>query len=130
MKKFLLASAIAVSALSAVSATQAREFNNQTLDYRNIKDGPDSPIVTTDPKYPVTAYIGRYNLIIENTTNKPVEVNGWRFDVAGCDDVDLPKGGFRLPPNSYFIAPVGHCNANSMRWAWLNVGNKTKKFKL
>ena len=57
------------------------------------------------------------------------EVNGWMFDSSKCD-VDLPKKAFRLPVKGRFITFVGHCPVGSMKWGYLNVGNKTKKFKL
>ena len=69
------------------------------------------------------------NLVIENRSTKPVEVNGWMFDSSKCD-VDLPKKAFRLPVKGRFITFVGHCPVGSMKWGYLNVGNKTKKFKL
>lgn len=126
MKK-LIAIALLTSAATMVSA---KPFTDKTLDYRNIKEGPEAPIETKNPNYPVTAYLAGTRFVIENKTNKPVEVNGFMFDSYGCDDLDLPRDMFRLPAGGMFIADVGHCPNNSMRWAYLNVGKYTKKFNL
>lgn len=115
---------------SAATMASAKPFNDKNLDYRNIKEGPESPIETKNPNYPVKAYLAGTRFVIENVTNKPVEVNGFMFDSAGCDDLDLPRDMFRLPAGGMFIADVGHCPMNSMRWAYLNVGKYTKKFNL
>lgn len=122
---------ITIALLTSVTTfAQANPFNADNLDYRNIPEGPESPIETKDPNYPVTAYLAGTRFVIENTTNKPVNVNGFMFDSVGCDNLDLPKDSFRLPAGGVFIADVGHCPANSMRWAYLNVGKYTKKFNL
>ena len=125
MQKLFLLAAITL----ITTTTIARDFDMDTLDYRNIKEGPEAPIETKDPKYPVFMSIEGLNLVIENRSTKPVEVNGWMFDSSKCD-VDLPKKAFRLPVKGRFITFVGHCPIGSMKWGYLNVGNKTKKFKL
>lgn len=122
---------IAIALLtSAATFAQANPFNADNLDYRNIPEGPESPIETKNPHYPVTAYLAGTRLVIENTTKESVAINGFMFDSAGCEDLDLPKDRFRLPAGGVFIADVGHCPANSMRWVYLNVGKFTKKFNL
>lgn len=125
MKKLFLLIAITLTTTTAI----ARDFNRDTLDYRNIKDGPVSPKETRDPNYPVFMSVVGMNIIIENKLNKPVEVNGWMFDSSGCD-VDLPKDMFRLPAKGRFMAFIGHCPEGSMQWGYLNVGQQKKEFKL
>lgn len=125
MKNFLLLLAI----LTFPSMTVARDFNRDTVDYRNIKEGPEAPIETKSPNYPVFMSVQGLNIIIENRLPKSVEINGWMFDSSNCD-VDLPKGMFRLPAHGRFIAFIGHCPVGSMKWGYLNVGNKTKRFNL
>lgn len=121
---FLLITIILIS-----TSTIARDFDMDTLDYRNIKEGPESPKETRDPKYPVSMSVEGMNLVITNKLNKPVEINGWRFDASECD-VDLPKKEFRLPAGGRFVTFLGHCPMGSMKWGYLNVGNQTKKFTL
>lgn len=111
------------------TSTMARDFDMDTLDYRNIKEGPESPKETRDSKYPVSMSVEGMDLVITNKLARSVEVNGWRFDSRGCD-VDLPKKGFRLPAGGRFVTFVGHCPNGSMKWGYLNVGNQTKKFNL
>lgn len=126
MKKLITAFVLA----STAATVTAKPFTAKTLDYRNIKEGPESPIETKNPNYPVVAYLAGTRLVIENKTNKPVEVNGFMYDSAGCDDLELPRDMFRLPAEGVFVADVGHCPNDSMKWVYLNVGKYTKKFNL
>lgn len=107
----------------------ARDFDMDTLDYKNIKDGPDSPIETKSADYPVFMSVKDLYLVIENKSNKPVEVNGYFFDSLNCD-VDLPNGMFRLPVGGRFVTSIAHCSRGSMKYGYLNVGKYKKKFNL